>query len=204
MNMRYTTTTRRTTVAVAMTAAFALALAGCGGEDGGDAASAGSAKPSAPAASPTPEDKGEPEPGTAAGEEVDPDVKLAEARGEGLTLVIHQAKRDSGGFVTVQGTITNDSEQTRNSINWVGSESLLAAKNPNSVAGATLVDKEGKKRYYVLRDTESRCLCTTGIPPLVGGRSTPVFMQFPSPPADATEVDFTLPTFGTTSLKISG
>ncbi|MGK3088827.1 hypothetical protein ACG93S_03015 [Streptomyces sp. WAC01490] len=204
MSMRYTTTTRRTTAAVAMTAAFALALAGCGGEGGGDAPSAGSTKPSASAASPTPEDKGEPEPGTAAGEEVDPDVKLAEARGEGLTLVIHQAKRDSGGFVTVQGTITNDSEQTRNSINWVGSESLLAAKNPNSVAGAMLVDKEGKKRYYVLRDTESRCLCTTGIPPLVGGRSTPVFMQFPAPPNTTTEVDFTLPTFGTTSLKISG
>ncbi|MEV6856647.1 MULTISPECIES: hypothetical protein [Streptomyces] len=203
MNMRYTTTTRRTTVAVAMTAAFALALAGCGGEDGGDAPSAGSSKPSAPA-SPSPEDKGEPEPGTAAGEEVDPDAKLAEARGEGLTLVIHQAKRDAGGFVTVQGTITNDSEQPRNSIGWVGAESLLAAKNPNSVAGATLVDKEGKKRYYVLRDTESRCLCTTGIPPLLGGRSTPVFMQFPSPPTTTTEVDFTLPTFGTTSLKISG
>lgn len=204
MSMRYTTTTRRTTVAVAMTAAFALALVGCGGEDGGDAPSAGSSKPPAPTASPSPEDKGETEPGTAAGEEVDPDVKLAEARGEGLTLVIHQAKRDSGGFVTIQGTITNDSEQTRNSIGWVGAESLLAAKNPNSVAGATLVDMEGKKRYYVLRDTESRCLCTTGIPPLVGGRSTPIFMQFPSPPATTTEVDFTLPTFGTTSVKISG
>ncbi len=43
-----------------------------------------------------------------------------------------------------------------------------------------------------------------GYSSLVGGRSTPVFMQFPAPPATTTEVDFTLPTFATTSLKISG
>lgn len=78
------------------------------------------------------------------------------------------------------------------------------AKNPNSVAGATLVDKQGKKRYYVLRDTDARCLCTTEIVPLAPGKSTSVFMQFPAPPQTTTEVDFTLPTFATASLKISG
>ncbi|MFE2290290.1 hypothetical protein [Streptomyces sp. NPDC059452] len=206
MSIRRTTSTRRAMAAVTVTAALTLALASCGDDGGEQPRSEGSVAPSGPATTPSAaEDKGEPQQeGTAAGESVDPNVKLAEARGEGLTLVIHQAKRDSGGFVTVQGTITNDSEETRNSSGWVGSESLLAAQNPNSVAGATLVDKEGKKRYYILRDTESRCLCTTDIPPLVGGRSTPVFMQFPSPPRTTTEVDFNLPTFGTTSLKISG
>lgn len=204
MSIRHFKTSRgRLTVAV-VTAALALALSSCG-DDGGEQTvpSEGSSKPSAPASGPA-EDKGEQQEDTAAGEEVDPDAQLAELRGEGLTLVIHQAKRDPGGFVTVQGTIANDSEETRNSFGWVGSESLLAENNPNSVAGATLVDKEGKKRYYILRDTESRCLCTTGIPPLLAGRSTPVFMQFPSPPETTTKVDFTLPTFGTTSLKISG
>ncbi|MFF5875984.1 hypothetical protein ACIQ9M_10365 [Streptomyces californicus] len=203
MSMRRTTTTRRAMAAVSMTAALALALAGCGSDGGDEPGKEGSSAPSAQA-SPTAEGKGEPPMDTAAGEEVDPEARLAEARGDGLTLVVHQAKRDSGGFVTVQGTITNDSDQTRNTIAWVGSETSLAAKNPNSVAGATLVDKVGKKRYYVLRDTESRCLCTTGIPPLLAGKSTPVFMQFPAPPSTTTEVDFTLPTFGTTSLKISG
>ncbi|MEV1046957.1 hypothetical protein [Streptomyces sp. NPDC049916] len=207
MSMRRTTTTRRAMAAVTLATALAIALTGCGDDGGGgDEAKQGSensAKPSAPASSPA-EDKGEQQPDTAAGENVDPNVKLAEARGDGLTLVIHQVKRDSGGFVTVQGTITNESDQARNSSAWVGAESLLSAKNPNSVAGATLVDKEGKKRYYVLRDTDSRCLCTTSIPPLLAGRSTAVFMQFPSPPSTTTEVDFNLPTFGTTSLKISG
>lgn len=208
MSFRRATTKRRFASAVAAVAALALALTGCG-DDGGDGAaeprSERSAEPSAPAGSPSSEDKGEQQMDTAAAANVDPNAKLAEARGlDGLTLVVNQVKRDSGGFVTVQGVIKNEGTQSANTTAWAGSETALLAANPNSVAGATLVDKVGKKRYYILRDTENRCLCTTGIPPLMAGKSTSVFMQFPAPPAGTTEVDFTLPTFATTSLKISG
>ncbi|MGW8488451.1 hypothetical protein [Streptomyces sp. NPDC055886] len=206
MSMRRTTTTRRAMAAVTVTAALALALAGCGDDGGEEPGGKGSAGTPSAAASPSAGDKGESQQeDTAAGENVDPDAKLAEARGQnGLTLVINQVKRDSGGFVTVQGEIKNGGSTTQNTSNWVGQESALVAKNPNSVAGATLVDKGGKKNYYVLRDTDGRCLCTTAIVPLSPGESASVFMQFPAPPQETMEVDFTLPTFATTSLKISG
>ncbi|ESU51546.1 hypothetical protein K7395_11640 [Streptomyces filamentosus] len=205
MSMRRTTTTRRAMAAVGMTAALAFALAGCGDDGGDKPGNEGSSAPSAPA-SPPAEDKGESQQeDTAAGENVDPDVKLAEARGQGgLVLVINEAKRDSGGFLTVQGVVTNEGDQARITTAWSGSEVNIVNKNPNSVAGATLVDKAGKKRYYVLRDTDSRCLCTTAISSLAPGKSAPIFMQFPAPPQSTSEVDFTLPTFATTSLKISG
>ncbi len=205
MSMRRTTTTRRAMAAVSMTAALALALAGCGDGGGEEPGTEGSGTPSAPA-SPSAEDKGETQQeDTAAGESVDPDVKLAETRGQGgLVLVVNEVKRDSGGFLTVQGTITNEGDQARTTSGWAGSEVNIVNKNPNSVAGATLVDKAGKKRYYVLRDTDSRCLCTTAITSLAPGKKAPIFMQFPAPPQSTTEVDFTLPTFATTSLKISG
>ncbi|MDX3338755.1 hypothetical protein ACFYUM_02035 [Streptomyces fimicarius] len=205
MSMRRTTTTRRAMAAVSMTAALALALAGCGDGGGEEPGTEGSGTPSAPA-SPSAEDKGETQQeDTAAGENVDPDVKLAETRGQGgLVLVVNEVKRDSGGFLTVQGTITNEGDQARTTSGWAGSEVNIVNKNPNSVAGATLVDKAGKKRYYVLRDTDSRCLCTTAITSLAPGKKAPIFMQFPAPPQSTTEVDFTLPTFATTSLKISG
>lgn len=204
MSMRRTTT-RRAMAAVSVTAALALALAGCGDDGGEEPGNEGSSAPSAPA-SPSAEDKGETQQeDTAAGENLDPDVKLAEARGMGgLVLVINEVKRDSGGFLTVQGEVTNEGDQARITTAWSGSEVNIVNKNPNSVAGATLVDKVGKKRYYVLRDTDSRCLCTTAISSLAPGKSAPVFMQFPAPPQGTTEVDFTLPTFATTSLKISG
>ncbi|MFF2959347.1 hypothetical protein ACFVT1_10615 [Streptomyces sp. NPDC057963] len=200
MSIRCSTTSRRAVLTVSLTAALALAISGCGADDGGKTNDTGSSQSSTPSE----EDKGTKQEDTATGENVDPNVKLAEVRGNGLTLVINQVKRDSGGFVTVQGEIKNVSDRVRNSSGWEGAETAIVNGNPNSVAGATLVDKASKKRYYVLRDTENRCLCTTGIAPLPVGESTPIFMQFPAPPSTTTEVDFTLPTFATTSLKISG
>ncbi|MEU9707065.1 hypothetical protein AB0E21_00385 [Streptomyces sp. NPDC047967] len=206
MSIRHTTTGRRALAAAALATVISLAVTGCGDDGGSDEAKQGGdnpAKTSEPAAPPT-EEKGEQQPGTAAGENVDPNAKLAEVRGDGLVMTIHQAKRDSGGFITLQASIKNEGTQSKNTTAWAGTETALLAKNPNSVAGATLVDKVGKKRYYILRDTENRCLCTTGIPPLLAGKTTSVFMQFPAPPETTTEVDFTLPTFATTSVKISG
>ncbi|MFJ6460276.1 hypothetical protein ACIQM0_04315 [Streptomyces sp. NPDC091387] len=200
MSIRRTTKSRRVVAAASMAAALALIVTGCGGDDGGKTEDTGSSS----SAKPSDGDKGADE-DTAAGDNVDSNAKLAEVKGQGgLTLVVNQVKRDSGGFITVQGEIKNEGDQAKNTAGWAGAESAVVAKNPNSVAGATLVDKVGKKRYYILRDTESRCLCTTGILPLQPGKSTPVFMQFPTPPQTTTEVDFTLPTFATASLKISG
>ncbi|MET8416803.1 hypothetical protein ACWD7C_05390 [Streptomyces sp. NPDC005134] len=204
MSIRRTARTRRVVAAVSMTAALALAVTACGSDDGGKTKDPASSSSSSTPSKPSDGDKGAKE-DTSAGDNVDPNVKLAEAKGQGgLTLVINQVKRDSGGFVTVQGEIKNEGQQSSNTAGWAGAETAIVQKNPNSVAGATLVDKAGKKRYYILRDTDSRCLCTTGILPLQPGKSTPVFMQFPAPPSTTTEVDFTLPTFATTSLKISG
>ncbi|WP_411082119.1 hypothetical protein [Streptomyces sp. cmx-18-6] len=142
---------------------------------------------------------------TAAGENVDPSVKLAEIRGQaGVIMVINQVQRDSGGFVTVQAEVKNEGDAPANPAQWAGSESVIVRENLSSVGGATLVDKVGKKRYYVLRDTDGRCLCTTKIRALQPGDTTAVFMQFPAPPSTTTEVDFSVPTFATTSLKITG
>lgn len=201
MSIRRTTKSRRVVAAASMAAALALIVTGCGGDDGGKTEDTGSSS----SAKPSDGDKGAAGEDTAAGDNVDSNAKLAEVKGQGgLTLVVNQVKRDSGGFITVQGEIKNEGDQAKNTAGWAGGERAVVSKNPNSVAGATLVDKVGKKRYYILRDTESRCLCTTGILPLQPGKSTPVFMQFPTPPETTTEVDFTLPTFATTSLKISG
>ncbi|MER6114801.1 hypothetical protein [Streptomyces sp. NPDC001743] len=200
MSIRRTTKSRRVVAAASMAAALAFVATGCGGDDGGKAKNAGSSSSSKPSEG----DKGAGG-DTAAGDKVDPNVKLAEIKGQvGFVMVVNQVKRDSGGFVTVSGEIRNTSDTVHSMNGMEGSESAIVARNPNSVAGAMLVDKVGKKRYYVLRDTEDRCLCTTAITPVQAGDSTPVFMQFPAPPSTTTEVDFSLPSFAVTTLKISG
>ncbi|MFB7132371.1 hypothetical protein ACFCZY_11955 [Streptomyces sp. NPDC056237] len=205
MSIRRSTKSRRAVAAVSLAAALALAVAGCGTDGGGGKTNDAGASPSSTPTKPSEEDKGAKQEDTAAGDNVDPNAKLARVNGrDGLVLVVNEVKRDNGGFVTVSGVIKNESGDPSSGSQWSGNESVIAAKNPNSVAGATLVDKVGKKRYYILRDTDGRCLCTTGLTAFSAGESVSVFMQFPAPPATSTEVDFTLPTFATASLKISG
>ncbi|MFJ1899301.1 MULTISPECIES: hypothetical protein [unclassified Streptomyces] len=200
MSIRRSTRSRRVVALASMAAALTFVVSGCGGEDDG-----GNIKGAASSSSESSEEGKGAGGDTAADGKVDPNVKLAEVKGQvGLVLVINEVKRDSGGFVTVSGEIKNTGDAMRSMNGMEGSESAIVAQNPNSVAGAMLVDKVGKKRYYVLRDTENRCLCTTAITAVQAGDSTPVFMQFPAPPSTTTEVDFSLPSFAVTTLKISG
>jgi hypothetical protein len=191
---------RRMTVAVVLSAVTsALVVTGCSGDsDSGASKGADSPLSQPAAASSAPA-------GTAAGKPVDPNAKLAEMKGAGgVVLVVNQVLRDSGGFVTVQGVLTNTGPNALNPAAWSGTETVIQNRNLNSVGGATLVDKAGKKRYYILRDTDGQCLCTNKLTALTPGESIPVFMQFPAPPAGTTEVDLTLPNFATASLRISG
>ncbi|MFJ8183286.1 hypothetical protein [Streptomyces sp. NPDC096105] len=195
MSVRFTTKARTGAIALVVAAGLALGLTGCGGGGDGDGED-GKPKTSASAS------KGNaPNPSTQEGT----DEALTELRGEGgLILKITSATRDAGGFVTVSGELKNDSsEPARVSLRAAGVETEILRHGP-SLGGATLVDSASKKRYYVLRDTEGRPLTTTNMPRLKAGESIPVFMQFPAPPANSSEVTFQLPTFASGTIQISG
>ncbi|WP_438311918.1 hypothetical protein ACSHWO_12950 [Streptomyces sp. HUAS TT3] len=194
MSMRHTVKVRGGAAATVATV-LALALAGCGGGDDGKHAAAKSGAPQSAGG-------GSQEP-SAGKQSSAPTAVIAAATGEeGMVLEINEAKRDGGGFVTVSGQLKNTgSKDFNHTTAWRGNELTGSGE---SVAGATLIDKTGKKRYYVLRDTEGRCLCTTGVNSIAAGKAMPVFMQFPAPPASTSEVEFNLPTFATATIKISG
>lgn len=180
--------------AVFVAVVLAAALSGCGGGDGdGKTAATPSAKTSAPGRSDKPSS-------APSGE---PTQVLAQMKGEeDITITINEATRDSGGFVTVKGTVTNGGTSTFNATSWVGPE-LAVQKSGASVAGAVLVDPVGKKRYYVLRDTEGKCLCTMGLTLIKPGETRPLFAQFPAPPEGTTEVEFQLPTMPPAKITIA-
>ncbi|GGX68634.1 hypothetical protein [Streptomyces anandii] len=191
MSIRFTAKAHRGLVALTVAAGLALGVAGCGGGED-------SKKPDTSASA----SKGSnPKPSTQEGS----DQLLAELKGpNSLLLQITSAKRDSGGFVTVNGTMKNDGGQSVIIPSNLSGNETEIIRNGSSLGGATLVDPKGKKRYYVLRDTDGRPLTTTGLPSLKSGESIPVFMQFPSPPASTTDVDFQLPGFAAATIKISG
>ncbi|MBD2833614.1 hypothetical protein DLE01_16375 [Streptomyces sp. FT05W] len=177
----------------AASVAMAVMLTACGG-DGGSGTEQKQPKASASEKQQTPD----------AVESSDSSEVLASVKGPGdIELVVNSAQRNAGGFITVKGSVTNGSKQQFGAQGWQGDEQEMVG-NGASVAGASLVDQAGKKRYLTLRDTDGRCLCTkftTGIAP---GATSPFFVQFPAPPADTTEVDFQIPTMPTATIKISG
>lgn len=193
MSIRFTAKARRGLVALAVAAGLAVGVAGCGGGGGDDkkpdtSASASKGSGSQPSA-----------------QEGQSETPLAELKGTGgLVLQITSAVRDSGGFITVNGSLKNDGAQSAVIPSQMSGDETEIIKHGPSLGGATLVDSKGKKRYYVLRDTEGRPLTTTGLSTLEAGQSLPVFMQFPSPPTSTTEVTLQLPTFASGTIKISG
>ncbi|MFD4504420.1 hypothetical protein [Streptomyces sp. NPDC058457] len=193
MSIRFTAMARRGTVALLVATGLAVAT-GCGGgsDDKTDkpqtSASASKGSGSNPSA-----------------QEGQSETPLAELKGtDGLLLQITSAQRDSGGFVTVNGDIKNDGANSVVIPAQVSGDETEITKHGFSLGGATLVDSKGKKRYYVLRDTDGRPLTSTGITNVDAGQTIPVFMQFPAPPADTTEVTLQLPTFSSGTIKISG
>ncbi|MEU0202650.1 MULTISPECIES: hypothetical protein [unclassified Streptomyces] len=193
MSIRFTTKARRGVATVTLAAGLALGVAGCGG--GGD-------DDKKPEASASASKDGGSDPSAQERQEKEP---LAELKGpDGLLLQLTSAERDSGGFVTVNGSMKNDGGKTINVPAQLGGNETEIIRNGRSLGGATLVDSKGKKRYYVLRDTDGRPLTTTSFPALKSGEMLPVFMQFPAPPTSTTEVTFQLPMFPTATIKISG
>ncbi|MFI9615650.1 hypothetical protein ACIHCM_28900 [Streptomyces sp. NPDC052023] len=193
MSIRFTTKARRGMAALTVAVGLALGVAGCGGGGSDDE------KPNASASAS--KDNGS-RPSAQEGQSGAP---LAELKGpDSLLLQITSAVRDSGGFVTVSGTLKNDGAGTVNVPAQLSGNETEIIRNGRSLGGATLVDSQGKKRYYVLRDTDGRPLTTTNFPALKSGESVPVFMQFPAPPDGTSEVAFQLPMFAAASIEISG
>lgn len=198
MSMRHMSTMRRAAAAGLLSSVLVFTLAACGGDE--DASNGPSA--SAPAGS-NEKDKGSTASDTSVG--ASPSEPIATAKGDkGLEMSVFSARRDDGGFLTVDGHFKNTSSVGFTvPVNWNGLEQAVASTG-NSLAAMTLVDSKGKKRYYVLRDTDNRPLTTYAYGNLIkAGDTLSFFAQFPAPPADTTQVALQFPGFPSTTIELS-
>jgi hypothetical protein len=195
MDLRHTMKGRRALASVAITTGLLLSVAGCGG--GGD-----DDKADTPKASTSTKDDGGSGGEEKPTESPSSDQVLAEVKGDGLTLKITSATRDDGGFVTIEGSVTNGGSRSWVAADWRGDERELS-KNGGSVAGASLVDQAGKKKYLILRDTAGRCLCTRFSTALRSGESADWYAQFPAPPDGTTKVSFQVGAMPPATVELS-
>lgn len=193
MTIRRTMKVRKALAVVAITTGLGLSVAACGSGGGEEDKKQDGQSPTASA------DKGGgPDDGKS-----DDDKILAQVKGgKNITLTITSAKREQGGFLTVEGTITNGGNAPWNAPYWQGDEVELK-DNGASMAGANLMAQKEKKRYLVLRDTEGRCLCTKFTQGLSPGETVSWFAQFPAPEPSTTEVDFQIADMPAAKIKIT-
>ena len=121
---------------------------------------------------------------------------IASADGEtsGTKVVVQELKRTSGGTVAMKFTITNGSEKS------IGSGYEFADKDHEiidhgSVGGVQLIDEGGKKKYFVVRDTDGKCVCSQGIKDVKPGQSESFWARFPAPPDNVQKITVIVPHF---------
>ncbi|MFR9754680.1 hypothetical protein [Streptomyces sp. TR06-5] len=192
MSTRRTRSSRTGAVAVALATGLVLTLSGCSGEDGPSRNGGSSSQAQGSG-------EGDSAPEGGAEKEVQVEVEGP----SGILMRLYAPERDSGGFLTVRGELENTGDEDfYNTQYWAGDEPEVV-EHGSSLGGAKLVDTQGKKRYYVLRDTEGRPLCTMLPNGLSAGKTLPIYAQFPAPPKDTKKIDFQLPGWPSATVEIA-
>jgi hypothetical protein len=122
-------------------------------------------------------------------------IATADGEESGVTVVVQQLKRGSAGTATLRFTIVNGSNK-----NFGFGYAMADPKHENadhgSVGGVQLVDEAGKKRYFVVRDTQNKCVCSQKVTDIKPGSSKNLWGKFPAPPANVQKISVVVPHFG--------
>jgi hypothetical protein len=123
-------------------------------------------------------------------------VGIATADGEiaGVTATVRELKRSSGGTVSLKLVITNGSQKEL-STGYAFADSDNSIVDFNSIGGVQLIDPVGKKKYFVARDSEKKCVCSQGVKDIAPGASINVWAKFSAPPAEVQKVSVIVPHF---------
>lgn len=158
--------------------------------------------PAAPAATPTPSSSSTapaaatPAAATPAAVTPAAAAAIATADGEtpGVTVAIKELKRASGGTVSLKFVITNGSDK-RIGTGYEFGDPDHHIGDFASVGGVQLIDPVGKKKYFVARDTEGKCVCSQGLKDIAKGASLSAWAKFPAPPDDVQKISVIIPHF---------
>jgi hypothetical protein len=121
-------------------------------------------------------------------------IASADSETSGVKVVVQELKRTSGGTVSLKFTITNGSDKrVNNGYEFADKDHEII--DHNSVGGVQLIDEAGKKKYFVVRDTDGKCVCSQGIKEVKPGESENFWARFPAPPDNVQKITVVIPHF---------
>lgn len=124
-----------------------------------------------------------------------PIIASADGDTPGAKIEIHELKRSSGDTLTLRFSMVNASSKDI-SFNYAFVEPGKDVVDFNSVGGVHLIDAVGKKKYFVVRDTENQPSCSRGLKDLAPGGRVNLWSKFPAPPEDVQMISVVVPHFG--------
>ena len=108
-----------------------------------------------------------------------------------VRLDVMEIKRTTGNTVTLKLRIVNDSDNLfsfHDKFASVGSDYA-------GIGGVHLLDLTNKKKYLVIRDSATACVCSRQIPDIQPGSSAALWARFPAPPQDVDTISIVMPHF---------
>ena len=121
-------------------------------------------------------------------------IATADGETSGVTASVKELKRTSGGTISLKFTITNGSAKDFDFGYHLGDKDHDVTDFA-SIGGVQLIDPVGKKKYFVARDSENKCVCSSKLKDLKAGDSINLWAKFPAPPEDVAKISIIIPRF---------
>jgi hypothetical protein len=121
---------------------------------------------------------------------------LATADGEtsGVTAVVHELKRTSGGTVSLKLSITNGGSEDV-SFGYDFADPAHDVADFGSIGGIQLIDEANRKKYFVVRDSAGKAVASQKISTIKPGETRNLWARFPAPPPEVQKISIIIPHF---------
>lgn len=121
-------------------------------------------------------------------------IATADGEESGVKVVVQELKRGSADTATLKFTIINGSNKSFG-FKYAMADPKHEIADFGTVGGVQLIDEAGKKKYFVVRDTQNKCLCSQKVTDIKPGSSKNLWAKFPAPPAKVQKVSVVIPHF---------
>jgi hypothetical protein len=125
-----------------------------------------------------------------------PSAVIATADGEspGVRVEVTELKRVSGGTINLKFVMINDSDK-KVDFGYSFVDRGHDVVDFKSIGGVHLIDAAGKKKYFVVRDSEKKCVCSQNLKDLQPKSRMNLWAKFPAPPDNVEKISVVIPHF---------
>jgi len=121
-------------------------------------------------------------------------IATADGETSGLRVEVTELKRASGGTLNLKFAMINGTDKPHD-FSYDYGDGSHGATDYNAIGGVHLIDQVGKKKYFVARDSESKCVCSRGLSSIPPGGRVNLWAKFPAPPDDVAAISIIVPHF---------